>query len=241
MKTKCMIVDDEPLAIDALRMLLEKFKGIEIMAACKDSFEALEVLQNKKIDLMFLDIQMPEVTGLNFLKSLNHPPKVILTTAYREYALDAFELDVIDYMLKPISHERLMKAINKYYEYASSDLQISDSVKNEVEEDDYLYVKSDRKMKKVLFKDILYIEGLKDYVHIIANQKNIITKHTLSELEKKLPAVKFIRIHRSCIVAMDKITAFTANEVEIGTEELPIGRSYKNEVMRALKFKFDKL
>ena len=233
MKTRCLIVDDEPLAIDAITLLLEKFPNVEVVGTCEDTFQAQEILRNTQVELIFLDIQMPEVTGLNFLRSLQDPPPVIFTTAHRQYAVEAFELDVVDYLLKPISQQRLMKALDKYYHVAAGRRPASGPVSSP-ESSDHMYVRADRKMVRVRFDDILFIEGLKDYVHIITKEKNIITRLTMNELEKALPAGHFLRIHRSYIVALSKITAFNQHDVEVGKEELPIGRSYRDEVLKKL-------
>ncbi len=235
MKTKCIIIDDEPLAIEALTALLEKFPDMDIVETCRDSFQAFEVLQKKKVDLMFLDIQMPEVTGLSFVKSLQRPPKVILTTAYRQYALEAFDLDVVDYLLKPISLERLMKAINKYYKLADSGEQLLKPKETTGETvSDHIFVRADRKHVKVFFQDILYIEGLKDYVRIVTLNGNILPKLSLNQLETDLSENNFLRIHRSYIINLSKVTAFTSRFVEIDKWELPIGGSYRNMVLNLL-------
>ncbi len=230
MKTRCLIVDDEPLAIDALSILLEKFPTVEIAATCEDTFQAQEILRSMPVDLVFLDIQMPEVTGLSFLRSLSDPPPVIFTTAHRQYAVDAFELNVVDYLLKPISQQRLMKALDKYYHLAAGKGGGGKAPAGE----DHMFVRADRKMVKVRFEDILYVEGLKDYVHIITEQKNVITRMTMNEVESALPEGKFLRIHRSYVVSLGKISAFNQHDVEVGREELPIGRSYRDEVLRKL-------
>jgi len=233
MKTKCIIVDDEPLAIEVIESHLKKFKEIDILARCNDAIEAFEILKNKSVDLIFLDIQMPQLTGLDFLKSLAKPPKVIITTAYREYALEGYELDVVDYLLKPISFERFMKAINKYYQCVNNSVIISD---NSSVQDSYIYVKADKKVIKILLKDIFYIESLKDYVQIYTIRKSIVTKNQIGFLEEKLPADKFVRIHKSYIVSISRIDAFTSNTIEIKNKELPIGRSYKNLVLKTLNY-----
>lgn len=236
MKTRCLIVDDEPLAIDALQTLLERFTNLQVVGSCGDTFQAMELLQSNTVDLMFLDIQMPEVSGLNFLRSLKEPPRVIFTTAYRKYAVEAFELDVVDYLVKPISQQRLMKALDKYFylkELAAENPV--DSPGETTSENDFMYVKADRKMVKVRYDEILFVEGLKDYVYIITDSKNVITRMTMNELESTLPTNKFLRIHRSYIVSLARITAFTQHDVEIGKEELPIGRSHKEKVMKLLE------
>jgi len=236
MKTKCIIVDDEPLAIEVIESHLKKFKDIEIITTCNNAIEAFEIIKKRPVDLIFLDIQMPQLTGLDFLKSLSRPPKVIITTAYREYALDGYELDVVDYLLKPISFERFMKAINKYYQIADTAIFVSDNSNSPQQSDSYIYVKADKKVNKILLKDIVFIESLKDYVQIHTTKKSIVTKNQIGNLEEKLPADKFVRIHKSYIVSILRIDAFTSNTIEIKTKELPIGRSYKNMVLKTLNY-----
>ncbi|MFC2135290.1 LytR/AlgR family response regulator transcription factor [Bacteroidota bacterium] len=235
MKTKCIIVEDEPIAIDVIVSHLNNFPDIEIAAKCTNALKAFEVLKNQKIDLMFLDINMPKISGLDFLKSLSFPPKVIITTAYRKFALEGFELNVVDYLLKPISLERFMKAVDKYYQLKKGD---ADPNKINVEGDSHaelsIYVKSDRKNVKILLDDIVYIESLKDYVVIHKTNERIITKQQISFLDRSLPQKMFLRIHRSYIVSIPKITAVTKTSVEIGKKELPISRNYKNIVLETL-------
>lgn len=235
MKTNCLIVDDEPLARDLMRSHIEKLENFEIVAECGDAMKALQELRNHKVDLMFMDIQMPQITGIEFLKTLKHPPKVIITTAFREYALDGFELDVVDYLLKPITFERFLKSINKYYQIAQEEILQSTPVytENHVEEA-FIYVKENKKVVKVHLNEILYVEGLSEYVQIYTENKKIITKTSMSNMEDKLPGSGFIRIHKSYIVSIPKIEAFTAHSIEIPGKELPIGRSYKNAVHEAL-------
>ncbi len=237
MKTKVLIVDDENLAIEIIENYLSKFEDLEIVDRCNNALKAFEVLQKKRIDLMFLDIQMPEITGLEFLKSLTHPPKVIITTAYRQYALEGFELDVIDYLLKPISFERFLKAINKYYQQSTdTSLKLVPEEQNSGSEKDFIYVKENKKAVKIFLEDILFIEGMKDYVTIHSANKNVTAKLTMSKLEETLPENKFIRIHKSFIAGIDHIDAISAGSIEIGKYELTIGRSYKARVLKALNY-----
>jgi DNA-binding LytR/AlgR family response regulator len=224
---KCIIVDDEPLAIDVLRALLDKFDHLDIVAECGDSFQAFEVLRNNDIHLMFLDIHMPELSGLDFLKNLASPPAVILTTAHREFALEAFELDVIDYLLKPISGPRLMKALEKFHKIYSSSEQSPSSKKAG---SGYIMIRADRKSRKVFYSDIDYVESIKDYVRIHTGDEKIMSRMTLSDLESKLPLDTFLRVHRSYIVNLNKITAITTHDVEIGLKEVPIGDSYRADL-----------
>lgn len=235
LKTKCIIVDDEPLAIEVIENHLSKFEDFEIVATCNNAVSAFEIIRKKQVDLIFLDIQMPKITGVDFLKSLKHSPKVIFTTAYRDYAIDAYELDVVDYLLKPISFERFLKAVNKYYEVSGRDLTIFNPTESLViDHEPYTYIKADKKLHKVFLKDIIYIEALKDYVKIICNKKTLITKHSISTFEEKLPPESFIRIHRSYIINVAKIEAFNSTEIDILDRQLPIGRSYKNQVLKIL-------
>lgn len=236
MKTKCLVVDDEPLARDLMRNHISKLENFEIVAECGDAMKAMMALQNFPVDLMFMDIQMPQITGIDFLKTLKHPPKVIITTAYREYAVDGFELDVVDYLLKPITFERFLKSINKFYQDNVSEQKFEGvSSPNMQGEELYIYVKENKKVIKLHLNDILYIEGLSEYVQIFTAKKKIITKISMNSLVEKLPEEDFMRIHKSFIVSNRKIEAFTSSTVEVSGKEIPIGRSYKNSVMEILQ------
>lgn len=236
MKTNCIIIDDEPLAIEVIESHLEHFKDIEIIAKCNNAIEAFEIIKHKRIDLIFLDIQMPQITGIDFLKTLHNPPKVIFTTAYREYALEGYDLDVVDYLLKPISLERFMKAIDKYYQIANIGLFVVGNDDSLSQHKPFVYVKSEGKTHKIFLDEITYIESLKDYVKIHTPTKSILTKNRISHFEEKLPQDKFVRIHKSFIVSVSKINAFTTHSIEIRKKELPIGRSYKNKVLKSLHY-----
>lgn len=239
MKTKCLVIDDEPLARDLMRSHIEKLENFEICAECGDAMKALQELHNHKVDLMFMDIQMPQITGIEFLKTLKNPPKVIITTAYREYALDGFELDVVDYLLKPITFERFLKSVNKYYQATQDEvktLQPRNNFNTAVPEEAFIYVKENKKVLKVHLNDILYVEGLSEYVQIYTSEKKIITKSSMTNLSEKLPEDQFMRIHKSFIVGLSKIEAFTSSSIEVPGKELPIGRSYKNSVLEVLQF-----
>ncbi len=233
MKLSCLIVDDEPLAIKVLETHIENIPSLQVVGNCHNAFTAMEALAKNNIDLMFLDIHMPKLMGHEFLRTLRNPPKVIFTTAYKEYALDAFELDAIDYLLKPITLERLMKAVNK----------ISNTAVNEIKEetnltdiDGFVYLRAERKMVKVGYGDILYIESMKDYIKIVRlNDKPLLVKQSISSLEDVLPANLFLRIHRSYIVAINKISAFTNHDVEISGQEIPIGRLYAHQLEKMSK------
>lgn len=236
MKTKCLIIDDEPLARDLIRYHIEKLDNFEIVAECGDAMKALQELHNQKIDLMFMDIEMPQITGIEFLKILKNPPKVIITTAYRDYAIDGFELDVVDYLLKPVTFERFLKSVNKYYQMCQDENIVAASVLETMPPDEpFIYVKENKRVIKVQLNEILYIEGLSEYVQIYTDKKKIITKTTMSSLEEKLPDASFMRIHKSFIVSLSRIEAFTSSTIEVPGKELPIGRSYKNSVLTALQ------
>lgn len=234
MKTKCLIVDDEPLARGLIRNHLDKLENFEVVGECSDAMKALEALHSHKVDLMFMDIQMPQITGIEFLKTLKHSPHVIITTAYREYAIEGFELDVVDYLLKPITFERFLKSVNKYFQFAGSE-QPGLSSSSVVQDDAFIYVKENKRVVKVLLNEILYIEGLSEYVKIHTTGKKIVTKTSMSGIEEKLPDPDFLRIHKSYIVSLRKIEAFTSTSIEIGGKELPVGRSYKNRVAGVLQ------
>lgn len=244
MPIRCLIIDDEPLAIKLIKRHVEQVPGLELVNSFQNPLEAFEFLQKNNIDLIFLDIQMPVLTGLDFVKSLQNQPGIIFTTAYRNYAVESYELDVVDYLVKPITFTRFFKAISKFMKKTSSItiVQPSESKTTIAAEtkiqtpvyQDYMYVNSNKKHIKVEFDQILYVESLKDYVRIHIGSKRIITKDKISDFEKKLPAA-FLRIHRSFIVNTDKITAFTSQDIEINDLELPIGSSYKKEVIGRLK------
>ncbi len=225
-----LIVDDEPLAQDIIETYVNRVNELNLVGRCSNAMEANEMLQNNKIDLMFLDIQMPQLTGVDFLKTLTNPPLVIFTTAYSEYAVEGFELNAVDYLLKPISFDRFMKAVNKATEQLSYQ-----KIADEVEDADHFFVKSDKKLVRVKYSEILYIEGLKDYVIIRMETTRVITLQTMKSLEDKLPSSHFRRIHRSYIVNVDKILAIDGNTVDLHekgqTKELPIGKNYKDEIL----------
>ena len=234
-KVNCIIVDDEPVAREVLENLLDRLDNISIVASCKNVVEAFQALNNHHVDLAFLDINMPEISGLSFAKSVSKDLKIIFTTAYREYAVDGFDLKAVDYLLKPISFERLLQAINKFFEENRNKLPGQDSV-IEMEKENSIFVRSDRKMVKVNFDEILYIESLSDYIKIrLFGQKTLITRETLSNVEARLPPQDFIRTHRSYIVAREKIDSYTNDTIGIGKHEVPISRSYRDRVMEILE------
>lgn len=237
---KCILVDDEHLARQLLENFVLKFPRLELVAKCKNPLEAMEVLQNEQVDLIFLDIQMPELTGIEFLQTLSHKPFVIFTTAYTEYALEGYQLDVIDYLVKPFAFERFAQATNKAIERFDL-MQRADSPKPqptpqqaqpEVPTNDFMTVKADHKLYKVKFADISYVEGMKAYVSFYLPDRRIVALESLKKLEEQLPAKQFMRIHKSYIVAFDKVSAIEGNQVEIEGKKLPIGKSYKEEVLK---------
>jgi DNA-binding LytR/AlgR family response regulator len=240
-----IIVDDEPLALDVLETYIERMPDLNLIARCNNAFEANEALKNNEIDLMFLDIQMPQLTGIEFLKTLVKPPMVIFTTAYQQYAIEGFELNALDYLLKPISMDRFMKSVNKateqynlvHKEATPSTQRNGDTEGAVVQADapDYIFVKADKKLIRVKFSDILYIEGLKDYVIIRLEAGRVISLQTMKSLEDKLPPAQFVRVHRSYIVGMNKIQAIVGNMVEVmekgQPKHLPIGKNYRDELL----------
>lgn len=228
-KYKCIIVDDEELARELIVTHLNQLPDFEIVAECASAIEASSILKNEEIDLMFLDIEMPVLKGIDFLKNLIKRPKVIFTTAHREYAIESYELSVVDYLLKPIVFNRFFKAIEKFLN--------SQTVKDTIgkpEEHSHIFVQSNKKNIKVMFDDILYIESIKDYIKIHTKETRLVIKHGLAAFENKLDD-RFIRVHRSYIVNSEKVTAFTKQDVEIGDLEVPIGDLYKKIAIERLK------
>jgi DNA-binding LytR/AlgR family response regulator len=225
MGLKCLLVDDEPPALKILEQYISMVDQLEIVGSCNNAFQAMEMLQKNKVDIIFLDIQMPKLTGISFLKALPHPPNVIFTTAFKDYASDAFDLDAVDYLVKPFSIERFLRAVNKIIQVNN---RSPEEEKQAAPTDaGYLYFRSDRKMIKVFFEEILYIESIKDYIKIHRiNDKPLLVKQSIGTLEDMLPAHRFTRVHRSFIVSIIKVTAFTSQDIEIGKIEIPIGRQY---------------
>lgn len=234
MKYKCIIVDDEPLAIEVIKTHIGNLGLFEIVAECSNANEAFQFLTSAKVDLMFLDIQMPGLKGTDFLKTLVNPPKVILTTAFRDYALDGYELNVMDYLLKPISYDRFLKAVNKFLNHESRK-------SDEKEDKKYIYLNVNKKVYKILINDIVFIESVKDYLTVHTLSGNIVAKHTISAFELLLPENEFIRIHRSFIVSIGKIKGFNAHNIDIGGKELPIGPNYHTQVFEKLKYPYFKM
>lgn len=237
-KIICLAVDDEPPALQVIEKYIAAVPVLELKTSVNNAVDASSVLQNNKIDLIFLDIQMPQLFGTDFMRSLINPPKVIFTTAFRKYAVDGFELDAVDYLLKPISFERFLKAVNKVMRLnitaTESDLSFKTSQTN-INTDSFIYLRADRKNIKVNFDDILFIESLKDYIKVVTKDKTIVTKQSISSLEESLPKNLFMRTHRSFIVALKRIESFTPELIQISKYEMPISRSYRHEVEKCLQ------
>lgn len=231
-KYKAIIIDDEPIARGVIETHVSKIDKIEIIASCKNAIEGFSILNKQRIDLIFLDINMPNIDGISFAKTINPNIKVIFTTAYREYAIDGFNLQAVDYLLKPISFVRLNKAVSKFI--AESYFKENSEVANSEIIEDFFFIRADRKMIKINFSEILYIESLGDYLKIHLADKKITTRETISDIEAKLPPSKFLRCHRSFIVAIDKIEYFTNEYIQIEKHAITISRSYKNTVLERL-------
>jgi DNA-binding LytR/AlgR family response regulator len=230
----CIIVDDEPVAREILESHLRKVDAVHVIATCKNAIEAFNQINSNQIDLIFLDINMPEISGLSFAKSINKNIKVIFTTAYREYAIDGFNLQAVDYLLKPISFERLLQAVNKYIGESNVEV-VNSSLEIQQEKVDFIFVRADRKMMKINFSEINYIESFSDYLKFHLDEKILITRETITSIEAKLPKTNFLRIHRSFIVCIAKINSFTNEFIEVNKKALPISRSYKKDVLARLE------
>jgi len=228
-KYNCLIVEDEPLAAEVLEDYINQVPFLELKAICPDAIFAMEILQKQKIDVLFLDIHLPKLKGLDFIKTLKNPPQIIVTTAYREYAIEGYELNVLDYLVKPISFSRFLMAVNKLKTRNHGDVLFS-SVGVPSTERLHLFVNVNKKMVKVYIDEILYIESKKEYISIVTKEKSFLTKYQLSEIEEQLSKNNFLRVHRSFLVSKAKIVAFTATEIEIAGQQIPIGRSYKELV-----------
>jgi DNA-binding LytR/AlgR family response regulator len=230
-------VDDEPFAQKGLEEYVKEVDFLELVAVCDNAMQVYALLRNNKADLILLDIEMPEISGIDFIKSLKKMPAVIFTTAYPEYALQSYDLDVIDYLVKPISFQRFLKAINKAKHFLADKLKDPSQI---AEESDYLFLKVNHQLEKIFYKDILFIEALQNYVAIHLADKKIISYITISGMEKKLPANLFMRIHKSYIVALHKINMITGSKIIINTHELPVSRNVKDKLLHAVEEKLVK-
>ena len=235
MKLRCLLIDDEPPALKVLATYITTISGLEIAGQCKNALEALHVLQEKTVDVIFLDIKMPHIIGTDFLKNLSHPPKVIFVTAYREYAVDGFELDAVDYLVKPVSFERFFKAITKLNRLMGRET-VAIAENEAPKSASFIYLKVDRDMKKIFVNDIEYIESWKDYVKVfLACGKYFLAKQSITAMENLLSEHKFMRVHRSYMVSFDKISGYNGVSIQLTGHEIPIGRLYKQTVMDRLQ------
>lgn len=231
-KIRCIIVDDEPVALDIIENHLSKIDKIKIIGRCRNATEAFNMINANKTDLIFLDINMPGISGISFAKSINKDIKIIFTTAYREYAIEGFDLHAVDYLLKPISFDRLLDSVTNFQQVHLD--QNVPKVQNEASTD-FIFVKIDRKMYKIDFSKILWIESLSDYLKIETFDGSKVTRETISSIEMKLPSTKFLRIHRSFIIALDQIESYSSEEVIIQNKSIPISRTYKEQVLKTLE------
>ncbi len=234
MKYKCYILDDEPLALNVIEQHLSRFGEFEVCGKSTEPLEALAQIKRLQPDLLFLDIQMPELTGLELIQSIQHRPAIVLTTAYREFAVEGFELNVLDYLVKPIPFQRFVKAIDKFLEQRLGQAPAAVPVVAEQQTSDAIFVKADRKTLRIPFDDILFVEGVKDYVKIVLPTQRILTKVSIGNFLQELPAGRFVQVHKSFIVAKAKVTAYTAHDIEIGEMVVPIGRQYKEAFLREM-------
>lgn len=230
----CLVVDDEPIARKGIIEYIRQIEYLNLVAQCKSAAEAAGLLQKSKIDLIFMDIQMPKLTGIEFVRALADPPLIIITTAYSEYALEGFELDVVDYLLKPISFARFLKSAEKAQNYMHA------KEKNVSITDDFFFIKCNGKIEKIVMADVDYIEAMANYVIIHTRQKKYITYLTFSGIEEQLPTNLFVRIHKSFLVAISAIETIDGNEIITNSARLPISKNYRNEVMLRIKSKFIK-
>lgn len=231
---KTMLVDDEYLALNLLETFVGKVPSLEVVAKTKSPIEAVDILQREEIDLLFLDIQMPTLSGNNLLKTLKHPPLTIFTTAYTDYALEAFELDAVDYLLKPFAFERFLQAVNK----AKQLLPIQATSSNAILTDkDFFSIKVDGKIVKLYYDDVLYVEGMKEYVRFVCKEARFVTLESLKNLEAILPQGQFIRVHKSFIVAKQYVQSVEGNQLAIGQQKIPISRSKREAIVQAIFYK----
>jgi DNA-binding LytR/AlgR family response regulator len=236
-KIHCLAVDDEPPALLLMEKYITALPILHFAGKCSNAVDAMSILQKHPIDLLFLDIQMPYILGTDFIRTLVNPPKVVFTTAFRKFAVEGFELDAVDYLLKPIAFERFLKAVNKVMKLNLSIVQAfpQEMIPKNEPERSFLYLRADRKNLKIQLHEILFVESLKDYVKVVTKDRTIVSKQSISAIEENLPGEAFLRIHRSFIVSLSKIESFTAGLIQVGKYELPVSRSYRHEVEKALK------
>jgi len=235
-KINCLVIDDEPPARDILKKYIAGVDLLQLAGECSNAVETLSFLQNNSVDLLFLDIKMPHILGTSFLRTLKNPPKVIFTTAFRKYAVEGFDLNAVDFLLKPVSFERFLQAVNKVMQMnihvAGNTNTLNESLSDQSHP--FLYFRSDRKMVKVFLEDMLFIESLKDYIKVVTTHKVIISKQSISSLEEMLPKDAFVRVHRSYIIAVNKIDSYNTDTIEIGEKEIPIGRLFRHDASKIL-------
>jgi DNA-binding LytR/AlgR family response regulator len=224
-KVKCIIVDDEPFARKGLQGYIEKTGFLDLVAVCEDAIQLNVIIKEQKVDLVFLDIEMPYMTGIDFLKAANNPPKVIFTTAYEQYALQSYELDVLDYLLKPVSFERFLKAANKAYDYFKS---------KETGAADFMFIKAGNKLEKIYFDQVYFFEALENYVSVYLNDKKIITRSTLKALQQQLPPALFIQSHKSYLVNINAVQSIEDNMLNVHKYQVPISKYLKDEVIKKI-------
>jgi DNA-binding LytR/AlgR family response regulator len=226
---KCIIIEDEPLAQNVLKKYIGDHPSLQLIAVCPDAMEAQTILNNQRIDLIFLDINLPKLSGINFIKTLIHPPLVIFTTAYSEFAVEGFELNAMDYLLKPFSFERFLKAVNKAIEKINSS-----SVIRSKEEDSFIFLKADKKIHKIDIDSIHYIEAIGDYMKVVTVSGQLLVNETMKKMLEDLPASLFIRVHKSFIISRNKIRFIEGNYVQVADKSIPIGATYRSDVLNSI-------
>ena len=234
---RCLVVDDEPLALDILEDYISKVPFLTLVKTTTSAIEGLSLVQSDAIDLVFLDVQMPELTGIQFLKIINGKCDVILTTAYSQYALDGYELDVVDYLLKPIAFDRFYKAAQKVLQNAGNNHPAAPEPTPAQNSSDFIFVKTEHKIQKIYLDDILYIEGLKDYISIFTRTERIITLQNMKKMEESLPVKSFVRVHKSYIIALGKIESIERSRIQIGEKIIPIGDTYREYFFKQIEDK----
>jgi len=232
---RCLVVDDEPLALDILEDYISKVPFLTLVKTTTSAIEGLSLVQSDAIDLVFLDVQMPELTGIQFLKIINGKCDVILTTAYSQYALDGYELDVVDYLLKPIAFDRFYKAAQKVLQSSGNTNSSAPEVLSVQKNHDFIFVKTEHKIQKIYLDDILYIEGLKDYISIFTRSERVITLQNMKKMEESLPSKSFIRVHKSYIIALGKIESIERSRIQIGEKIIPIGDTYREYFFKQIE------
>lgn len=235
MKLRCLLIDDEPPALKVLLSHISHVNGLEVVGQCKNAIEALELLQQKAIDLIFLDIRMPKILGTDFLRTLTHPPKIIFVTAYDTYAVEGYDLDAVDYLVKPVSFERFLKAVTKVKRLLDNETAPpAENLKSNPEP--FVYLKVDRNMQKIFINEIVYLESWQHYIKLfLTGGKHLLVKETITSMENLLSVHRFVRVHRSYIVSMDKISGYNGFSVQLDGTEIPIGRLYKHALMDVIQ------